>query len=352
MKNQMIKTAVVGRGLSAKVFHIPYLQVHTGFELVKILDRKGKKSRSKKTEAEIVKDIKQITDDPHIGLVVICTPNQYHFSMAKACLEAGKHVVVEKPFTVRSKEADELIKLANNNKLKIFVYHNRRWDGDFLSIRKIIRNGVIGEVNEYEAHFDRFKPEVNPAVWRETGEPGSGVLYDLGSHLIDQAMVLFGKPVSLEAEITKQRKNSLADDSFVLILNYWNNLKILLKSGMLVEEPGPKYILHGVLGTYIKYGIDPQEENLRKGMMPDNPDIGTENPELWGMVTIDYQDLDVVGNIETEAGCYMEFYNNVYDVIAHGKEMAIRPEEAGDVIRIIELAIESSNVGRPLEVNY
>ncbi len=181
--------------------------------------------------------------------------------------------------------------------------------------------------------------------------PAGGILYDLGSHLIDQALVLFGKPDSLMADIQSQRKGNEVDDYFELVLNY-KNLRVILKAGMLVKDPEPRYILHGILGSFIKYGIDPQEEELNHGKLPTGDNWGVESPEYWGMVTLDYQDMDIHGNIETEHGNYGYFYNNVYDVLENDAEMAIKPVEARNVIRMIELAFESNKIKNEVKVDF
>ncbi|MBN1338219.1 MAG: Gfo/Idh/MocA family oxidoreductase [Bacteroidales bacterium] len=343
-----IRTGIVGFGLSGKVFHAPFLHVHPGFNLTKIVERHTGESKKLYPYSKTVKSFEELLNDDELRLVVICTPNTLHFPMVRESLMAGKDVVVEKPFTPSSAEADELIALAEKKGLHIFVYHNRRWDGDFLTLRKIRETGILGEIKEFESHFDRFRPEVNVNSWREKDLPGSGVLYDLGSHLIDQAMTLFGLPLSLAATIEKQRKNSVSDDYFRIRMMY-KNKEVILTAGMLVDHPVPKYIVHGALGSFLKYGMDPQEEALKKGLLPDTKHWGAEDPGKWGMITFDYDCLGITGSIETEHGCYQEFYNNVYRVLIRGEEMAVKPREARNVIRAIELAYESNRSGRETE---
>jgi scyllo-inositol 2-dehydrogenase (NADP+) len=338
---KIIQTAIVGYGLSGKYFHAPFLHVHPGFKVIKVVERKGETSREILPKVVVVRDLESVINDPQIELVVIATPNDLHYAMVKSCLQKGKHVIIEKPFTLNSKEADELISVADKKKLKIFVYHNRRWDGDFLTIQKLLKSGALGELNEYEAHFDRYRPKLTTRLWREEEKKGGGVLFDLGPHLIDQVLQLFGIPDKLFAKIENQRKATKVDDYFRLVLSY-SKMKAILTAGMLVKDPGPRYIIHGTIGSFVKYGIDPQEEALRKGMMPDSETWGIEDPDKWGLVTIDYADMNVHGSVETEPGNYMEFYNNVHDVLNKKSSMAVLPVEARNVIRIIELARESS----------
>ena len=338
---KIIQTGIVGYGLSGRYFHAPFLKVHPGFNVIKVLERKGETAKKLFPKVEIAGDFDSIVNDPKIELLVIATPNDLHYPMAKNCLQKGKHVVIEKPFTLTSAETDELIALADMKKLRIFVYHNRRWDGDFLTIQKLLKSGALGEVNEFEAHFDRYRPKLTTRLWREEEKNGGGVLYDLGPHLIDQALQLFGKPDKLFAKIESQRKTSKVDDYFRLVLSY-GKMKAILTAGMLVKYPGPRYIIHGIIGSFVKYGIDPQEEELRKDVMPGSETWGVEDPDKWGLVTIDYADMNVHGSVETEPGNYLEFYNNVYDVLTKKAPMAVSPVEARNVIRIIELARESS----------
>jgi len=349
MDNKTIKAGIVGYGLSGKVFHAPFIHTHPGFQLCKIVERHQSLSKYDYPYAEVVKDFGGLIADPEIELVAVCTPNTLHYPMVKACLDAGKHVVIEKPFTNTTKEADELIHLANTKNLKIFAYQNRRWDGDFLTIKKILENNLLGEVTEYEAHFDRYRPDpVKERAWREEDTPGSGILYDLGSHLIDQALQLFGIPERVFADIRCQRVFSDVDDFFELNLHY-PLLKVILTAGMLVKTQGPRFILHGTKGTYIKYGIDPQEDDLKNGLLPGNEDWGADSPANWGFITMDCNGLQIDGRIQTENGAYELFYDNIYDVLTIDAEMAVKPYEARNVIRTIELAFESSRTKTTLD---
>ncbi len=348
---ELIKTGIIGYGLSGKVFHAPFIHEHPGFQLCKIVERNSLNAISDYPYVEIVKDYTDLLNDPSIELVVVATPNIYHYQMVKDALEAGKHVVVEKPFMNTSAEADEIIKLADSKGLHVFVYQNRRWDGDFLTIRKLIDNNILGDIRYFEAHFDRYSPERTRAAWRDEAIPGSGNLFDLGSHLIDQALVLFGKPGSLKADLQAQRKDSLVDDYFELIMNY-PGLQVILTAGMLVLESDLRYNIQGSEGGYLKYGIDPQEDQLKEGKKPKGDDWGKEGPGKWGNISFTHADLKFEGQVETEAGNYMAFYNNVYDVIRKGENMAIKTEEARNVIKIIELAFESHRLKKEIQVRF
>lgn len=337
---KVINTGIIGYGLSGRYFHAPFLKVNPGFTVTKIVERHSASARELFPAAEIVDDYQKIADDPTIELAVITAPNIFHFGMAKDCLLAGKHIVIEKPFVPTTAEADELIALSQRVNRKIFVYQNRRWDGDFMTIRDILSQGLLGNLLEYEAHFDRFTPERKRAAWRDEPIPASGVLYDLGSHLIDQALALFGKPEAVFADIRAQRPSSKVDDYFHLHL-YYPHHKAILKAGVFVKEPGPRYILHGNKGSFVKKGIDPQEELLRKGHLPVGEHWGREYPENHGVLNTISDEKESRETVETEAGNYAGFYKNVADVLAGNAEQALKPEEARTVIRVIELAFES-----------
>ena len=342
-----IKTGIIGFGLSGQVFHAPFLHTHPGFEIKKVVERHDSKSKEIYPYVDVVNNYQDLLDDPEIDLIIHCTPNIYHFQYVKESLLAGKHVVIEKPFTPSSKEADELIELANSKGLKIFVYQNRRWDGDFLTIKKIISDGQLGSIKYYEAHFDRYSPQRTRAAWRDEELPGSGILFDLGSHLIDQALNLFGLPETIFAEIEAQREHSLIDDYFKLKLGY-KQLEVVITAGMLVKEPGPRFIIRGDKGSFTKYGIDPQEGMLKQGNMPGSGNWGIEDSEFHGVLSIGNNEH----SIATEAGNYLGFYQNVFDVLIENKEMKVKPQEARNVIRLIELAFESSKTGKEMNVDF
>ena len=337
---KIINTAIIGFGLSGRVFHAPFLHTHPGFKLSKVVERHGNSSVEIYPEVEIVRDYKELLKDNNLELAVIATPNILHADLAREFLLAGKHVVIEKPITPTSAEADDLIRLAEKTGKKFFVYQNRRWDGDFKTVQQVVYNGYLGEILEYEAHFDRFAPGARRSAWRDEPLPAGGVLYDLGSHLVDQALVLFGLPHFVFADIRWQRAESKVDDYFEVNL-YYSRLKVTLKASVFVKEPGPRYIIHGTKGSFIKYGIDPQEEMLKEGLMPGSVDWGKEDPDYWGILNAELHGQQFYGTIETEPGNYTGFYDNVHDVIMNGAEQAVTPEDARNVIRIIELAFES-----------
>lgn len=346
--NKEVNVGLVGYGKAGEFFHAPIINAVSGLKLTKVVERHAQRSKEKLPWVTIVKNMDEVLKDDQIELVVIAVPNWLHFELAHKALTAGKHVIVDKPFTVSSKEADTLIELANKQNKILSVYHNRRWDGGFLSIQKIINEGWIGDVKKFEVRFERYRPEIKQELWRETARTGSGVLYDIGSHLIDQSFQLFGRPDTIQADIRLERKGTITDDYFEIILKH-GNITSVLKAGMLVAEKNPHYFLEGELGTYLKYERDPQEDMLKIGKTPLDRDWGLEHSSRWGFLDSKAPGLKYYGKIETLKGSYESFYKNIYAAIREGKELAVKPEQAKEVIHAIELAFQSSKAKKEIE---
>lgn len=342
-----ITVGLVGFGMSARVFHAPFLDADPHFYIKTVVERHDRKSQMHYPYVSVVKNMEELLADPEIELVVITTPNTTHFPLAQMALEADKHVVVEKPFTVTAGKADQLTELAHQKKKLLSVFQNRRWDGDFLTVRNILEAGCIGRLVEFESHFDRFRNYQKPDSWREESLPGSGILYDLGPHLIDQALILFGLPEAITADIRQQRDGSRTDDQFEVILHY-PGLKVTLKAGMLVRAPLPRFILQGTQGSFVKYGLDPQEEALNQGKSPARSDWGREANHLWGDLITEFEGLHFDGKIETIPGCYQKYYENIYKVIRKNEKPIVTAGQARNTIRIIELAFRSNEEQRTI----
>ena len=334
-----INVGLVGYGMAGSVFHAPLIEYTPELTLKTVVSSNPEKVHKTYPAATVVPTIDNMLADTDISLVVIATPNETHFPLAKQALEAGKHVVVDKPFVLSSSQADELIALAHARNVLLSVYQNRRWDNDFLTIRHLLATGVLGNISTYEAHYDRFRPIVKDR-WREHAIPGSGILYDLGAHLIDQALVLFGMPTTVWADIRAQRANAKTDDYFHIVLGYPERAAIL-HSGSLVREPGPHFQVHGSKGSYLKYGFDPQEDMLKAGLRPNDPAWGRENETMYGELTMSVGDLPVKGKVPTLPGSYEAFYQGIVAAITHGKPVPVSPEDARNTIRIIEAARRS-----------
>jgi predicted dehydrogenase len=335
----VIHVGILSYGMSGKVFHAPLLHVDPGFSIKKIMQRTGNSALERYPQVEIVRTAEEIIQDPQIDVVLVNTPDHTHYEFAREALEAGKHVVMEKPFVLDVAEGERLIELAGRKNRVLTVFQSRRWEGDFLTIRKIIAQNILGRLVEYEAHFDRYRSFIRNS-WKEKPENKTSTLYNLGSHLIDQATQLFGMPSAIYADIRKQRTGALVDDLFDLNLIY-PDVKVTLRGSYLVREPGPRFTLHGTEGSFVKYGTDPQEEALTSGRYPNEPGWGTEPEEKWGILNTTSGGLHFRGKIETLPGCYHEFYHSLYDTLVNGKELAVKPIESLNGIRIIRAAYES-----------
>jgi scyllo-inositol 2-dehydrogenase (NADP+) len=343
-----IQTAIASFGMSGLVFHGPFLKVSPQFQVRRIVERSKMISKALFPEAEIVRSFEDILRDKEIELVIVNTPDRFHYEMAGMALEAGKHVVVEKPFTFNAEEADDLIRLAEERGKLLTVYQNRRWDGDFLTIRKIVETGVLGQLVEFESHFDRYRPAIAPSTWKEEEGEYAGVLYNLGSHMVDQALVLFGMPEAVTAHLRIIRPFGKVIDYYDLRLIY-PAFTVLLKCSYLVKEEGPRYILHGTNGSFLKWGIDPQEEILKTGVLPVGDSWGKEPESAWGILNTQDNNVGQIQRIPTEKGNYQAFYNNLSEAIRNGQPLAVKPQEARNVIRILELAIESNREKRTID---
>jgi scyllo-inositol 2-dehydrogenase (NADP+) len=343
----MVKVGVIGFGLAGQAFHAAVIQGVAGMELACILERRGSLASQTYPKVRVARSLDELLSDKTIQLCVIATPNDSHFDLAKQCLLADRHVVVDKPLTPTLAEAQTLVKLAAERKLLLTVYQDRRYDGEFRTLKKMIEAGTLGDIAEYEARFDRFRLESKPNAWREKPDhPAAGVLWDLGPHLIDQALVLFGEPESITAAALRQRSTSQIDDSFDVTMQY-PSLRAYLKARIIAYAPGPHLLVHGTKGTFIKHGMDPQEERLRSGNFPrgtDWPaDWGQEPEELWGTLTL-------VGKapvkVKTDRGDYRDFYANMRDAIEKGSALEVPAEQFLRSTKAILLSHKSSREGR------
>lgn len=343
--NKPINTAIASFGMSGQVFHGPTLKVSPDFEVIQILERSKNISKKLFPETTIVRTFNEILENPEIELVVVNTPDTFHYEMVKQVLKAGKHVVVEKPVTQKSSEAEELVQLAKENGVLLTVYQNRRWDGDFRTVQKILAEKKMGRLIEFESHFDRYRTFITPETWKEAKGEYGGVLYNLGSHMVDQAYVLFGKPLAVSAHLKIVRTAGAVPDYYDIRLEY-NGFSAIIKCSYLVKNAGPRYTVHGEYGTFYKSGIDPQEELLKAGKLPVGDDWGTEPPDDWGTIFYEKDGEDFEELVETERGDYTIFYNNVYEAIRNGAELFVKPEEAIEVLKILEACLKSNREER------
>lgn len=346
----MVRVGLIGFGLAGQAFHAPVIRGVPGMELACILERHTNNSKQRYPHVRVARSLDEMLSDKSIDLCVVATPNDSHYSYTRACLEAGRHVVVDKPLTPTMREAEELVQLAASRKLLMTVYQDRRWDGAFLTVKKLVNSGTLGKVAEYEARFDRFRLEAKPGAWREVANfPAAGVLWDLGPHLLDGALVLFGEPQSVYAAALKQRETSTVDDAFDVIFQY-PRLRATLRARIIAYAPGPHLLLHGSEGSFIKFGMDPQEEILRGPNCPDGldwgPNWGLEPEKQWGTLT---RVGEVPRKIQTERGDYRGYYVNIRDVIEKKAPLEVTPEQFLRTQRALVLAHKSSREKRVVQ---
>lgn len=338
------KVGLIGFSIGGHVFHAPFIHENPDFILYKVSARKPEQQQmlaARYPEALAVQTADDIIHDPEVDLVVVATSNDVHFSLAKAALEAGKHVVVEKPFTNYSHEADELISLAKEKGLLLSVHHNARYHSDFKTVKKVIESGRLGRVVNFEGRYDRFRNFLREGAWREENLPGSGIHYDLGAHLIDQALQIFGKPDAVYADLRVERDGAKAIDNFEFILSY-PGVKVSLKGQMLAKLATARYAVYGTNGCFVKWGVDPQEALLREGTAPGQvAEWGKELPEYAGTLAILENGVDVEERIPSEVGSGQDFYKSIAAALKGEAEVFVKPEQARDVIRILELAEQS-----------
>ncbi len=331
----MLNVGLVGFGFAGKVFHAPVIRAVDGLRLTTIVQRHGPPDQ-RYADVEFVRSVDELLTRK-IDLVVVATPNTSHHPIAKQCLLAGRHVVVDKPFTPTFGEAQELVQLAKRQKRIVTVYQDRRYTGDFATVQQVVSEGVLGHVVLFESHFDRFRPERKPNAWREEALPGSGVWFDIGPHLFDQALLLCGIPDAIGADIRIEREGARIDDAFDVTL-YYRHTRAMLRASMLAPPVGPTWIVHGTKGSFIKYGMDPQEAALKDGRTPDEPDWDTEPAEMYGTLVTP----DATRTVPTLRSSFAHYYENVRDVMLGTAELAVTPEWSLDVMRGLELAAESS----------
>lgn len=350
-----IKVGLIGFGLSGRVFHAPFIDVMDEFQLSAIYTTNSDSIeyiKNRYPQTKVFDNVEYILNDSDIELVIIASPNKYHYSLAKEAIEKGKHVIIEKPFVIDSIKGRELIKIAQEHNKILTVFHNRRFDSDFMTIKGVIDSKQLGELVEFESYYNRYRNALK-GNWRECDEKGSGILYDLGSHLIDQALCLFGNPERVFSDVRIQRKISKAVDYFQVIMYYgedMNNLKVTLKAGMLILEQTPRYYLTGERGNFVKYGLDVQEAHLKTGEEPGADGWGQEPQEIFGTLNVQNNGVENRSIIKSHSGNYGLYFKNIYEVIREGKLLEVSAEQALKVIEIIELAEQSSIEGRVLEV--
>ncbi|SHI81811.1 Predicted dehydrogenase [Arenibacter nanhaiticus] len=332
-----IRTGLLSFGMSGKVFHAPFLKEHQGFSLEAVVERSEKKAHHSYPEIKSYDAVDALIADPNIELVVVNTPNASHFEFALKALQAGKHVLVEKPITVTSDQAKKLYAAAKRHNVHIFPYQNRRFDSDFLSIQKVLDSGKLGRLVEVHMRYDRYRHHISPKAHKETPVPGSGLLNDLGPHLLDAVLSLFGNPISWTKTLGQFRPNTQVDDYAHIHLLYPNDVQVFLTMSMLVVDEQPAFILNGTKGSYLKHRTNIQEIQLSEGMRPGDPLFGMEDPSKYGILTtIDEEGTRTRETIPSDKSTYLNLFEYVYQTIRNGKPYPVTEEQVIKQLEILE----------------
>ena len=352
MTSTPLRAGLVGYGFAGQTFHAPVLSAVPGLELAAVASSQPHKVHADWPEVAVVPDVAALVARADIDLVVVATPNAQHHPVAKAALEAGKHVVVDKPFTLDVAEARELELLSRRNNRVLSVYQNRRFDADFLTLQQVLASGDLGRPVYLASHFDRFRPQVRER-WREQPVPGSGLWVDLGAHLVDQAVQLFGRPDALQLDTATLRDGALVEDYFHAVLRYESGphapLRVVLHATTLAAHAAPRYIVHGTRGSYVKHGVEPQEDALRAGQRPP--------AEGWGADPLDGE-LTLIGNdgaphfraVPTQPGNYADYYAAVRDAILGKGPNPVPPEQAVALMELLDIGRQSAAEGRAIRI--
>lgn len=340
----ILNAALVGYGFVGKVFHAPLIANTPGLRLHTVVSSDARKVSADHPGVRVLAKAEAAFTDPEIDLVVIAAPNPVHADLASAALAHGKHVVVDKPFTVTLQQARRVIADADRAGRIVSVFQNRRWDADFLTLRQLIAEGALGEVMEFHSHFDRYRAVVSDR-WRERDEPGSGLWYDLGPHLLDQALQLFGMPEAVFADIARQRDGAMAADYFNVLLRY-PKLRVVLHAGSLVWGQPLRFAVHGTRASYLKQGLDPQEDALRKGGIPGQAGWGID--PLPGALHAGTAEGGKAETVQGIPGDYVRYYAELRDAILHGGSAPVTPQQALQVMAMLEWGIESARTRREI----
>lgn len=341
MAKSSFKVGLIGFGNGGRYFHAPLIHVIPGLELSAIVTTRPE-AKTLYPGTDILDSVDTLLADPTIDLVVVATPHRLHTTHARMAIDAGKHVVVEKPLAATSAEAATLARHARESGRMLITYHNRRWDGDFLTVQQVIDSGTLGDIYYFESHWDLYRPTLR-GVWREDPDELGGIFYDLGPHMIDQALLLFGKPESVYAQIESHRPGCEVDDLFRVHLRFPPGVSAVLVTDMLASMPGPRFHIQGKRGTFEKYGLDPQESALRAGQLPQGNDWGKEESDYWGQLHArDVNGLTLDARIETRPGDYRQFYQAVYKALLTEGPAPVDPEMVILQLRVIEAALRSA----------
>jgi scyllo-inositol 2-dehydrogenase (NADP+) len=351
-----VRVALIGFGLAGSVFHAPLIDSVDGLKLTAIVTANSQRTAQALAtypRAEVFSSVEDIWKSAgDYDLVVVASPNRFHYDHAYAALSANLHVVVDKPVASSVQECRDLINCSQKKNRILSIFHNRRWDNDFLTVQKLIEDGTLGTLTRFESRYERYRPEPKANAWRESADArdAGGLLFDLGSHLIDQACTLFGDPRSVYAELDARRSGAEVDDDAFVAMQFAHGVKAHLWASSVARIKAPRFRVLGLKGAYEKYGIDPQEERLKAGILPNSSDFGREPESEWGKLSAQVGGLAFDGKIETLPGAYKTFYSALRDAILHNGEVPVQPKDALRTMQIIEAALKSASSGKVIEL--
>jgi scyllo-inositol 2-dehydrogenase (NADP+) len=341
----MLKVALCSYGMSGKVFHAPLIAAEPGIQLHSILQRNNESALNDYPQVSIVKSFDDILQNQDIDLVVVNTPNEFHYSMAKAVLEAGKHLVLEKPFVINLYEGKELITLADQQQKCLAVFQNKRLETDHLTVEKIIQSQQLGRIVEVEWHYDRYRNTVTHKRWKEDNLPGAGTWFDLGVHMVDSVLCLFGRPQAIQADMRSLRREDGATDYFNVYLHY-ADMRVLLRSNTFVSAKGATVSLHGDKGSFLKFGQDVQEQQMMKGVLPGHPQWAKHQDDNYGLLHLQTPQGVKAERVESETGCYEDFYRNIVRHISDQEPLRFTAQQALLAVEVLLAAEESHKAQR------
>jgi len=350
MYNSIIKTGICSFGMSGKLFHTPFIDAHPGYELSAIVERHNNDSRERYPNAKMYRSVKEMCADKELQLIVVNTPTHLHFENAKLVLQSGKNLVIEKPFTIMVKEAEELAAFAEENNLFLSVYQNRRYDGDYRAVKEVIDKNLLGEIREVEIRYDRYRPSYGGKPHKEGDMPGAGILYDLSPHLVDQAIQLFGFPKAVFADLIKMRDDVAVPDYFELLF-YYNKLRVRLKASCIARESTYAYTLHGMKGSFLQQRSDMQENELLAGAKPslENWCPAVSSPD--GLLHTEINGEVIRKETTSSPGNYMGYYDDVYKALTGQGPNPVPAADGIKNMRIIEAALESMKERKVVKFN-
>lgn len=345
----MLNAAICSYGMSGKVFHAPLISAEPTLNLHSVLQRGSETALSDYPNINIAKTFEEIIDNPEIDLVIVNTPNEFHYAMTKAALLAGKHVVSEKPFIIDIKEGEELIALAQQQHKILSVFHNKRLETDHLTVQKILAQGELGRVVEIEWHYDRYRTNITHKAWKENNLPGAGTWFDLGIHMVDSMLCLLGRPHAVNADMRSLRRATGSTDYFNVCFHY-TDMRVLLRSNTFVSEKGAMVSIHGDTGSFLKFGQDVQEQQLMNGLKPYQENWATHGSDNFGILHSHHLGTSKREKIESEQGCYEDFYRNIADTILGKDTLKFTPQEALLAVEMVLAAEESHRTQKTLSL--